>query len=1230
MDVQVKHDGTDISNYVIAYEREHKICTGIGNLLLTVAYSIDRTFNPWDSIDIYENGDFKVRYYVSSVSINEPSATITVDCQDASKRLVDYYISDSYNIDYPTYTRYWIDKFIEEAGLQCIFTTNSQGSILSNNTQLGMASAYEQVLTLLQMSGWHMYFDGNGKAVIGVLDVDLASLAGSVDKEDIVDIMKVSHDKMLRNRAVVLGAFDPETMSQARAEVIKHTPWNYDNRDIRSVLISNQNIPNASIAYGMANQLIKEFAKITVEKHITLHGAKDYNIGTVLRVSANVWNGRGLITTFGTAMDRNGLVTRVILDERCPRLYGFFDYGDYVYVGFYGDGVWRKHIKFDHTWYNFSTGLTNLNVTDLHINEGVFTSVGAGGEMFYTNSDSGPWHQVVAVTGLESSLADQVDPAIPYDDLEKQMYSGFMARATIVDKATNNVKYAIDTYSGFNAGDYFMYWYGSGIASSGSGVAGITISGMRGWIIEIDPRGGTLVPGMSGIGTYPVVLSGNYNYMIVDLENDGRNDYVSVATSGGQVIPFENGGYNFGYHITQQAHLTDDFNSRVSYNLEDDFNEEGETISGTSATGQTGFLKFSVFNNESIGERDVVWVQSVSGTRTLKRTRVSKSGGSLTASTLTSPSISYSNISTVCIAKASTDVYRLYYYVQNTPGSGERLNVSIVYIEWNTSSNTLSSLNTLSPAIIVYDDANVTSSFEYSTFEVGVVGDTITVFTYHQARSDQGSFFGTTNTENYLNLRCLKVVVPSNEVTLYNNARIDFNTREVDGTYDSDRWHTNYMAASNIGLATLLQNDTTHAWSQIYLETKVTGLSSTFRGATIWLVYSHDMVTFTKLEIAQITEEQGKEGTFIDTDSRYTNDKIQLTSNRYLYYLYNDPMDMIYIYNGLSVTGESGVTALPFQYQKANIWAMFGTHDYSYIAKDPATSKWYWCDSTQLYPSSEIEFPTGYTPIKPFSTSNSYTPAYFWEVEDDNTYELLILKYSLTGYLGTKITPYMGFSFTLTKGIICGNFFIDYDNTGVLKWMYVDNQDFPNSSNIYQVLRRDEFDYTLIQQEIYPIRLDISNYAPIVTAGSGESSFETYFVYDSEALLIEPAVSGFVGMPRQISDYRYTFLEPTLDSVVTSGAASLSTILYVTESGVYGTDASTYSGGFTLAYSVPSGHGTRIETSNYGLGGQYVFITASGFVQTFFQKDPSEVSFTDRGTGFPQSRATIIRLDDRM
>src|SRR4030042_6591594 len=110
MNCIVKHNGTNINGFLISYERIHKICTGVGILTLEVENTIPRTFAPWDSIDIYENGDYKNRYYVSAIDNKASPGIITPECQDKSKRLVDYFIPDQYTIDYPSYTRYWIEN----------------------------------------------------------------------------------------------------------------------------------------------------------------------------------------------------------------------------------------------------------------------------------------------------------------------------------------------------------------------------------------------------------------------------------------------------------------------------------------------------------------------------------------------------------------------------------------------------------------------------------------------------------------------------------------------------------------------------------------------------------------------------------------------------------------------------------------------------------------------------------------------------------------------------------------------------------------------------------------------------------------------------------------------------------------------------------------------------------------------------------------------------------------
>ena len=169
MDIVVKHDLVDITDHVLSYNREAKICTGIGMLELAVDYTYSGSFLTWDSIDIYEEGSHAGTYYISSTANDQPNPVITVIAQDNSKRLSDYFITDSYVVDYQSNAKEWIIKFLDEVGVTYEFVSSGNGGVLSNNTSLGLTTAYEQIITLLQMSGWYIKFNSDGVAIIGEL-----------------------------------------------------------------------------------------------------------------------------------------------------------------------------------------------------------------------------------------------------------------------------------------------------------------------------------------------------------------------------------------------------------------------------------------------------------------------------------------------------------------------------------------------------------------------------------------------------------------------------------------------------------------------------------------------------------------------------------------------------------------------------------------------------------------------------------------------------------------------------------------------------------------------------------------------------------------------------------------------------------------------------------------------------------------------------------------------------
>jgi len=203
---------------------------------------------------------------------------------------------------------------------------------------------------------------------------------------------------------------------------------------------------------------------------------------------------------------------------------------------------------------------------------------------------------------------------------------------------------------------------------------------------------------------------------------------------------------------------------------------------------------------------------------------------------------------------------------------------------------------------------------------------------------------------------------------------------------------------------------------------------------------------------------------------------------------------------------------------------------------------------------------------------------------------------------------------------------------------------------LYTLLKRRGYDYDILRSGVYRERLDISNSSPLVTMDRRVCSLRTLQTHADGSYLetthlgIEGynlGVYGELGLLFNLGitsdDFRYAQFDDSLES----GSTTRLLVLYSGSLG--GVDLLTLDN-FSGILSDEDSYKTRIETSNYYIPDQFIFITASGCTTSgwsFLQKDatmdimesgvqPSDYSFVDRSVNFPQSRATCIRLDDRI
>ncbi len=373
MDVVIKRNGTNISNYVLNYTRDHDLCSGIGTLQIIVDPT-SPTIQPGNTITIFEDGNLVGTFYTHTLA-ESPNKGIVVNCQDDSQFMQTYF-EPTLNKTNSASSRYWISWILDRAKVSYNFTTASSGYTLPPDDQLGFETAYDVVLRMCQQSGWYFYFNASGVCQIGSLSQSWHNPDGTIAESGnkILKEQLVSNDEKLRNKVIVWGGSTTqgEESSRVYTELNTTTPWDRDAKDRRAIVFANHFIHDHGTAWSLGKKLLDEHSKTLSIKLYQIAGYVNLTVGDVVKCKTRIFNGVGRVTGVQATVGQGGFVTTIIIDDRCPRIFGYWNSTDeFVYAGTNGDGVWRKTFS-GSTWTNFSTGLTNLVIKDLKIKSGLF------------------------------------------------------------------------------------------------------------------------------------------------------------------------------------------------------------------------------------------------------------------------------------------------------------------------------------------------------------------------------------------------------------------------------------------------------------------------------------------------------------------------------------------------------------------------------------------------------------------------------------------------------------------------------------------------------------------------------------------------------------------------------------------------------------------------------------------------------------------------------------------
>lgn len=396
VNLSVRINGQEFKEYCLSYERSQDICSGISTLVITFDPSVPANLNQSDVITIYEGGNLKGTYYISTVE-RDPTKGFTAQCQDRSKRLQEYFIAEFYNTMGES-SRYWIERVCKMAKVGVSFDGVGDGFYLNPYDQIALEPAYDVVLRLCQQNGWYFYFDSSGECIIGELDVSWSDYdfdiieANNKIMAEYID----TNDELYRNRVLVWGGGSTSEGSRIAVELTARTGYDRNSNDKRTTVFSNGYIKDTDTAYRIGGDILREFSQNIAVKMYEIAGAVDASVGDVAHCRTTIYKGLGLVYAVTSKVDVNkGLTTKLVIDSRCPRLFGYWAYGagDYIYVGTKSHGIYRKPLN-GSTWTAYNTGITNLNIRDLKVKNGFLIATTDGKEVYTRLIVDPSWEQI--------------------------------------------------------------------------------------------------------------------------------------------------------------------------------------------------------------------------------------------------------------------------------------------------------------------------------------------------------------------------------------------------------------------------------------------------------------------------------------------------------------------------------------------------------------------------------------------------------------------------------------------------------------------------------------------------------------------------------------------------------------------------------------------------------------------------------------------------------------------
>lgn len=322
--VQVTIEGTDRTEYVIAYERKSSICELGDSFTLEMSPEYPTTIDPYDSIVIKERyGDSPAKVlqgYIVEVTQAEEPGSYLLSGGDKSVLLFDYFIYEQLDSNGES-VNYWMNYLAGLAGLSMTFEASSP-AIVEKDTPLGFQTIGDAMLMLERLGAYYVKYDSVSDSLVA-FRLSTSEPQTTVD-EALAAERHLSTDKT-RNVVKVYGGFrynletstNDQVFATARTDILELI-------SDKTVVVSNASLNRQTFASIVASRILNVVNSIDDIQIYAIEGLhQTLQVGDVANIIWNRdWNYEGsrVITSIHVTVDHDGAVTRLTFGEKCPRL----------------------------------------------------------------------------------------------------------------------------------------------------------------------------------------------------------------------------------------------------------------------------------------------------------------------------------------------------------------------------------------------------------------------------------------------------------------------------------------------------------------------------------------------------------------------------------------------------------------------------------------------------------------------------------------------------------------------------------------------------------------------------------------------------------------------------------------------------------------------------------------------------------------------------------------------